>query len=150
MRRRSVKERVMVEKVLAVTVKVRREHGRTEDVQIGTAYRAGKGFRIQFGDVCIGEAGVARGLSVETDSVEFARQPPLNEALSAQPGSVNSSAIRGLEFCAERARRNLANPAKARWHDDERALLEEIEAELRRQKAAAGRAESREEPRGAA
>jgi hypothetical protein len=138
----------MVEKVLAVTVKVRRENGRVDSVQVGTAYRAGQGYRIHFGDLSIGDAGVARGLSAETDRVELEQQP-LNEptAASAAPAS---STIRGLEFCAERARKNLANPAKARWHDDERALLEEIEAELARQKAAAARTETREEPRGAA
>jgi hypothetical protein len=149
MKRRASKERVMVEKVLAVTVKVRRENGRVENVQVGTAYRVGKGYRIQFGDLSIGDAGVARGLSAETDRVELEKQP-LNEPASAPNAHASSSTIRGLEFCAERARKNLANPAKARWHDDERALLEEIEAELARQKAAVTRTESREEPRGAA
>jgi hypothetical protein len=131
-----------------VTVRVRRENGRTESVQVGTAYRAGKGFRVQFGDLSIGDAGLARGLSVEADRVEFLPRSLAHEADLAPAAEATSAAIRGLEFCAERARRNLANPAKARWHDHERTLLEEIEAELARQKSTA-RAESRDDSRSA-
>ncbi|HZA14496.1 MAG TPA: hypothetical protein VE618_08365 [Myxococcaceae bacterium] len=58
--------------------------------------------------------------------------------------------LKVLEYCAERARKNLANPAKARWHENERALLEEIEAELARQRGLLSRAESSDDRRGAA
>ena len=39
-----------------------------------------------------------------------------------------------LEYYANGARRSLADPSKARWHDKERALLAAIEAELARQR----------------
>lgn len=49
-------------------------------------------------------------------------------------GRSNGQPIRGatpgdLEFYANGAKRSLADPAKARWHDKERALLAAIEAE---------------------
>jgi hypothetical protein len=150
-------ERVMPEKGLAVTVKVRREDGRVEHVRVGTAYRAGAAFRIRFGEMLIGEAGVVQGLPVEAEPEEPKPQPMRWNDLATIPSApaapstpAGPPGIRGLEFCAERARRNLANPAKARWHDDERALLEEIETELARQRGLTSRAESRHEQRGAA
>lgn len=127
----------MTEKGVAVTVKVRRDDGSTEHVRVGTAYRADGAFRIRFGEMFIADAGLPRGLAVETEGEAI---PLKVEPVSwKDPASVAStandtSALRGLEFCAERARRNLANPAKARWHEDERALLEAIEAELSRQR----------------
>lgn len=40
-----------------------------------------------------------------------------------------------LEYYREGCRKTLADPAKSRWHDKERALLAAIEEEMRRQGA---------------
>lgn len=48
-----------------------------------------------------------------------------------------------LEYYAEGARRSLADPAKSRWHDKERALLAAIESEIDRQETLAGGAANR-------
>jgi hypothetical protein len=41
--------------------------------------------------------------------------------------------LSSLEYYATGARRSLADPAKERWHEKERALLAAIEAEIARQ-----------------
>lgn len=46
--------------------------------------------------------------------------------------------IADLEYYANGARRSLDDPAKARWHDKERALLAAIEAEIARQRGGGG------------
>jgi hypothetical protein len=43
------------------------------------------------------------------------------------------ASTRDLEFYMNGCKRTLADPAKSRWHDKERALLAAIEAELARQ-----------------
>lgn len=43
---------------------------------------------------------------------------------------VAGASMQDLEFYANGARRSLADPAKARWHDGERRLLAAIEAEM--------------------
>jgi hypothetical protein len=142
----------MSEKGLAVTVKVRREDGRIEHVRVGTAYRSGSSFRVRFAEMSIGDTGAVQGAPAEAEPEHLEVQPQSWSGPAALPTtSAQPSSIRRLEYFAERARKNLANPAKARWHDDERALLEEIEAELARQRGLASRAESRgDDARGAA
>lgn len=46
---------------------------------------------------------------------------------------VAGATMQDLEYYATGARRTLADPAKSRWHDKERALLAAIEAEIARQ-----------------
>ena len=46
---------------------------------------------------------------------------------------VKGAAQGDLEFYANGCQRSLDDPAKARWHEKERVLLDAIEAELKRQ-----------------
>ena len=46
---------------------------------------------------------------------------------------IEGAPLQDLEFYANGARRSLADPGKARWHDKEKALLVALEAEIARQ-----------------
>ncbi len=46
---------------------------------------------------------------------------------------IRGASVQDLEFYATGARRTLADPGKARFHDKERTLLAAIESELARQ-----------------
>ena len=96
---------------LAVSVLVEGPGGHTEHIRVGTAYRSGDGFVIQIDPVHIGAS----------EALTARRSPPF--ALD-------------LEYYADRARKKLADPTKARWHDAERATLQAIEAEQARRSAA--------------
>ncbi|HZN94560.1 MAG TPA: hypothetical protein VFB81_17720, partial [Myxococcales bacterium] len=66
-------------------------------------------------------------------------------------GRSKGAPIRGasqqdLEFYANGARRSLADPSKARFHDKERALLEAIDQEMQRQRGGGGGGGEMEEP----
>jgi hypothetical protein len=66
-------------------------------------------------------------------------------------GRSKGAPIRGasqqdLDYYANGARRSLADPSKARFHDKERALLEAIDQELQRQRGGGGGPESEEPP----
>jgi DNA helicase-2/ATP-dependent DNA helicase PcrA len=50
---------------------------------------------------------------------------------------IEGASLQDLDYYANGARRSLANPSKARYHVQERALLEAIERELARQRGAA-------------
>jgi len=63
----------------------------------------------------------------------------------AKGAPIAGASEKDLDFYAAGARKSLADPAKAKWHDRERALLEAIEAEQRRQ-AGGAPAESNEPP----
>lgn len=45
-------------------------------------------------------------------------------------GSIATADVNDLDFYMQRARRDLADPAKSRWHAREQALVEAIDAEL--------------------
>ena len=63
----------------------------------------------------------------------------------AKGAPIAGATAKDLEFYAAGARKSLADPAKAKWHDHERALLEAIALEQRRQ-AGGTPAESNEPP----
>ena len=56
--------------------------------------------------------------------------PPYGKS-KGQP--VKGAALNDLQFYAQGCERTLSDESKARWHDKERALLEAIHAEMRRQ-----------------
>jgi hypothetical protein len=125
---------VMRDDELPVTVSVTREDGSQEHVQVGTAVRRGEGFSIRLHELTIG----ASGEGVRTSAP--ARRAAPGDAPSVFPpyGRSKGLPIRGanaqdLEFYATGARRTLADPGKARFHDKERTLLSVIEAEQARQ-----------------
>ena len=126
----------MRENELPITVSVTRADGTVEQVQVGTAVRRGEGFSVRLGELTIGGEGGARSSA------------PARRAATAAPGEpptvfppygrsrglpIQGASAQDLEFYATGARRTLADPGKARFHDKERALLSAIEAEQARQ-----------------
>ena len=133
------------EQAYPVTVGVRRADGSVEQVRVGTAVRAGDGFRLTLGELSIGgtaeaapvrraapPAGSDAGAGGGAGGMVF---PPYGRS-KGQP--VAGASAQDLEFYASGCRRSLADPAKSRWHDKERALLAAIEAEMARQRGGGG------------
>jgi hypothetical protein len=118
-----------------VTVAVTRGDGTVEQVRVGTAFRSGEGFTLELGKMAIGATPVAE------------RRPPPIAASGAgavfpnygrsKGAPISGATLEDLEYYAAGARRTLADPAKARFHDKERVLLAAIEAELARQRGVA-------------
>lgn len=131
---------------MPVTVSVTRADGTVEQVQVGTAVRRGDGFSVRLVELTIGGEGVVRAAA------------PARRAPASAPGEpptvfppygrsrgmpIHGASGQDLEFYATGARRTLADPSKARFHDKERALLTAIEAEQARQGGGGG---AEEEP----
>ncbi len=131
---------------MPVTVSVTRADGTVEQVQVGTAVRQGDGFSLRLGELTIGGEGVVRAAAPARRAPSGAPgEPP---TVFPPYGRSRGMPIRGasgqdLEFYATGARRTLADPSKARFHDKERALLTAIEAEQARQGGGGG---AEEEP----
>ena len=121
---------------LPVTVSVTREDGSVEHVQVGTAVRRGEGFSVRLFELTIGSGGEAvRTAGPARRAPSAPGEPP---TVFPPYGRSKGQPIRGasaqdLEFYATGARRTLADPGKARFHEKERALLVAIEAEQARQ-----------------
>ncbi len=126
----------MRENELPVTVSITRADGTVEQVQIGTAVRRGDGFSVRLAELTIGgEGGVRSAAPARRAAPAGPGEPP---TVFPPYGRSRGMPIRGasgqdLEFYATGARRTLADPGKARFHDKERALLTAIEAEQARQ-----------------
>jgi len=124
-----------------VTVAVTREDGSVEHVQVGTAVRRGEGFSVRLFELTIGSGGEAvRTAGPARRAPSAPGEPP---TVFPPYGRSKGQPIRGasaqdLEFYATGARRTLADPGKARFHDKERALLVAIEAEQARQSGGGG------------
>ncbi len=126
-----------------VYVTVRRDDGRSEQVRIGTATKAGDGFSVQFDALTIGAEPMAARAAPQRaapshsgggggDGAVF---PPYGRS-KGQP--VYGASRQDLEFYANGSRRSLNDPSKSRWHDKERVLLASIEAEIARQEGGGG------------
>ena len=74
----------------------------------------------------------------QEDGIVF---PPYGRSRGAP---IAGASVQDLEFYLNGSRRTLDDPAKARWHDKERALLAVMEAELARQRGTTSA--SRDEP----
>jgi hypothetical protein len=116
-----------------VTVAVKRPDGTIEQVRVGTAIRSGDGFQLKLGDLAIGAVADAPGAGASAPR----RPPPGSDGGMVFPpygrskgAPIAGATIQDLEYYANGCRRTLNDPAKARWHDKERALLAAIEAEL--------------------
>jgi hypothetical protein len=144
----------MSEQGYPVTVEVKRPDGRVEQVRVGTAWRSGEGFTLRLGDLTIGGAseGVGTGAGAPAarrsstggaSSGEVATFPNYGRSKGAP---IRGASMQDLEFYANGARRSLADPSKARWHDRERALLAAIEAEIGRQRGEPGGGAEGHEP----
>jgi hypothetical protein len=121
------------EQSFPVTVLVKRPDGSTEAVRVGTAVRAGDGFRLSLGELSIGAAAdpapsYARPAAPSGggDGMVF---PPYGRSKGAP---IAGASVQDLEFYINGSRRSLDDPSKARWHEKERVLLAAMEAELSR------------------
>lgn len=133
----------MNEQSFPVTVLVKRPDGSQESVRVGTAVRAGDGFRLTLGELSIGAAAdpaPARSSYREASpgpgggggGMVF---PPYGRSKGAP---IAGASIQDLEFYIGGSRRSLDDPSKSRWHDKERVLLAAMEAELARQRGGNG------------
>jgi len=127
--------RPMRDNELPVTVPVTRHDGSVEQVQIGTAVRRGDGFSVRLNELTIGGEAGARPASAGRRPAAAPGEPPtVFPPYGRSRGMpIQGASAQDLEFYATGARRTLADPGKARFHDKERALLAAIEAEQARQ-----------------
>jgi hypothetical protein len=121
------------EQSFPVMIRVKRPDGSTESVRVGTAVRAGDGFRLSLGELSIGatadpvSAPARRAAASSDGGMVF---PPYGRSKGAP---IAGASTQDLEFYISGCRRTLDDPAKSRWHDKERVLLAALEAELARQ-----------------
>ncbi len=137
--------RLMTDSEFPVTVPVSRPDGSVEHVRIGTAVRRGESFSLQLGELSLGPATAARPAAARASAA------PAGGAVFPNYGRSKGAPIHGateqdLEYYAAGAKRSLADPGKARFHDKERALLSAIDAELARQRGGDGGGGGGEEP----
>jgi len=129
---------------LPVFVNVRRADGSVEQVRVGSAFRSGDGFTLQLGEMTIGSQPVAPApapRAVASAAPAYGSAPrssgggPTNfpNYGRGKNGPIAGASSEDLGYYANGARRSLADPSKARWHDKERELLAVIEAEMQRQ-----------------
>ncbi len=137
----------MSEQGYPVSVAVRRPDGRVEHVRVGTAFKHEDGFTLSMGELFIGG-------TAEATPAQAPRRAASSSASSSSSGGgggevfpnygrskggpIRGATMQDLEYYANGARRSLADPSKARWHDKERALLASIEAEIARQREGGG------------
>ncbi len=128
----------MSEPGFPVTVAVTRPDGKVEQVRVGTAFKEGDGFRLVMGELAIGgapdrPAAAARPAAggVPSSAPEPTQFPNYGRSKNAP---IAGASEQDLEYYANGARRSLADPSKARWHEKERALLAAIEKEVARQR----------------
>ncbi len=122
---------------LPVTVAVKRADGSIEQVRVGTAVRTDEGFELSLGAMSIGATPVEPSAQAprSAPSARSGYGPPMvfpNYGRS-KGAPIAGATLQDLEYYANGARRSLADPSKARFHDKERELLAVIEAELARQ-----------------
>lgn len=145
----------MAEAEYPVLVAVDRGGGRVEEVRVGTATRSGDGFVLRLGDLRIAAPGASASYGAPSGGGggDYRRSSPPPSAPPAfddggrggggmtfpnygrskgQP--IYGATMQDLEYYANGARRSLADPNKARWHDKEKTLLAAIEAEVIRQR----------------
>jgi hypothetical protein len=120
-----------------VTVLAKLPDGSTAPVRVGTAVRDGEGFRLSLGDLAIGAV-------ADPAPMRRAAPPSHDEGMVFPPygrsrgAPIAGASVQDLQFYISGSRRTLDDPAKARWHDKERALLAVMEAELARQTGGGG------------
>lgn len=121
------------EQSFPVTIQIKRPDGSTESVRVGTAVRAGDGFRLSLGELSIGAsadpltAPARRSAGSGDGGLVF---PPYGRSKGAP---IAGASTQDLEFYISGCKRTLDDPAKSRWHEKERVLLAALEAELARQ-----------------
>ncbi|MFN7131561.1 MAG: hypothetical protein ACK4N5_05725 [Myxococcales bacterium] len=127
-----------------VTVAVRRPDGSIEHVRVGTATKSGDGFSLKLGELAIGGTpdaarrapAASAGGGMAAASGDMPTTLPNYGRSKGAP--IRGASMQDLEYYKNGALRSLNDPAKARWHDKERALLAAIEAEIARQGGGGG------------
>ncbi len=116
---------------LPVVVEVAKPDGSQELVRVGTARRDGAYFVLDLSALRISplEEPARAAQPQPHGSPTPPPQPP------PQPPSIGGT-TEDLEYIAARARRTLADPSKARWHEQEKMILAEVERELERHREA--------------
>jgi len=127
------------EQSFPVTVLVKRPDGSLEPVRVGTAVRAGDGFRLSLGELSIGLAPDPAPARLQREAAPSGDRgmvfPPYGRSKGAP---IAGASVQDLEFYISGSRRSLDDPAKSRWHDKERVLLAAMEAELARKRGGGG------------
>ena len=100
---------------LPVVVEVEQPDGSQGFVRVGTARRDGAYFVLDLGALRISPLELPATVT----------QVPL-------PARSQGGTVEDLEYIAARARRTLNDVSKARWHSQERVLLQQVEQELER------------------
>jgi hypothetical protein len=121
------------EESYAVTVAVRRQDGSIEQVRVGSAVRTDEGFSLRLGELTVSpnpERRTAPAASTSTPGDLPTVFPPYGRSKGLP---IHGASEGDLDFYANGARRSLADPGKARWHEKERSLLAAIDAERARQ-----------------
>lgn len=106
------------ERVVPVVMKLH-EGGRVRTVRVGQAF--------------VTEHEVV--LSLEPMTLQHGAPLEAEAEPDVATGGRSGNQLTDLEWLAQRSRRILADPRKQRWHDDMRAQLSRIEAEMERLKA---------------
>lgn len=114
-----------------------REGDTVRQVQIGVAVEVAGGFSLRIGELVVG------GQAQAATPAKRGTLPTVFPNYGRSKGAAIAGATReDLDYYANGARRTLADPGKSRWHANEQALLDAIEAEL-----AKGAAPAPSEPR---
>jgi hypothetical protein len=118
-----------------VFVEVRRGDGSSEQVRVGTATKGASGFLLQIGELSIGAEPVAARLGVSTRNSASGDTSGgvLPNYGRAKGMPIRGAALADLEFYLNGSKRSLSDPSKARFHDKERQMMAQIEAEIARQ-----------------
>ncbi len=109
-------------------------------MRVGTAVRAGDGFRLSLGELSIGLAADP----APSRSFREAPAPSGDRGMIFPPygrskgAPIVGATVQDLEFYISGSRRSLDDPSKSRWHEKERVLLAAMEAELARQRGGNG------------
>ncbi len=131
-----------------VFVEVKRPDGSNEKVRVGTATKDGDGFVLNLGELSIGGTPVASGGFKPSGAFSEGRSAgggggdtsggvlPNYGRSKGQP--VRGASMQDLEFYLNGCKRTLADPGKARFHDKERQLMAQLEAEIARQRGGGG------------
>lgn len=109
--------------VLPVTIKTA-----NGNIRVGTAVRTVDGFALTLGELSVGAAPVSSGSAPRPSRGPTPTVFPNYGRSKGQP--IAGATPEDLNYYANGARRSIADPTKARWHESEAALLAAIEAEL--------------------
>lgn len=109
----------------------------SQKVRVGTAYKDGEDFTLSFGGLSIGATPDAHSTQRRAASGDSGGHRLPNFGKSAG-GPVYGAALRDLEFYRSVLAKNVEDPSKARWRDQNQATLDAIEAEIHRQNGGEG------------